>query len=260
MALRLVLPLLVLLAACAAPPAEQGLVSDGSAGASETEQRARARLHTELAASYFEIGNLNVALDEALVATRADPNYGPAFNVLAIVYARLKEDRLAEQNFDRALKINPVDSDANNNYGSFLCDRKREEEAIRHFLAALRNPLYQTPERSYINAGVCSRRRGDLTGAQDYFQLALKTRPNLPIAMYQLADIAFARGDTAAARAQLAQFFKLVANPGPETLWLGLRVSRKLGDTPAESSYAQQLRRNFPQSRETRALEAGQFE
>ncbi len=250
--------LLVMLAGCAAPQSEHSIAPDTSAG--DTEQRTRARVHTELAAGYFGVGNLNIALEEAMIATRADPTYGPAFNLLGMIYSGLKEDRLAEQNFEIAVKLNPLDSDANNNYGSFLCERKREDEALRYFLAALRNPLYQTPERSYVNAGICSRRKGDIAAAQDYLQRALQARPELPSALYQLADMAFAGGDAEGARGYLLRLAKVVPNPNAETLWLGVRIARRLGDSNGAASYAQRLRRNFPQSRETRLLTAGQFE
>jgi len=223
----------------------------------ESAERVRARVHTELAANYFELGNMPVALDEAKEAMRADPNFGPAHNVLGLVYGALKEDRLAEDSFRRALQINEFDSDANHNYGQFLCQRGREEEGIKHFLAATRNPLYQTPDRSYINAGVCARRRGDTAGAEDYFQQALKRRPDQPQALFNMADMAYARGDFAAARNYLGHFTK-VAAPNAEVLWLGVRVERRLGDRNSEASYALQLRRNFPDSKEARALASGE--
>jgi type IV pilus assembly protein PilF len=45
-----------------------------------------------------------------------------------------------------------------------------------------------------------------------------------------------------------------------EALWLGVRVERRLGDRNSEASYALQLRNKFPNSREARALVAGQYE
>ena len=250
--------LLALAAGCATEQQTSAYKPEASTMGEEPEARTRARIHTELASGYFELGNLGVALEEANEAMRADPTYGPAYNVSALIHADLKEDRLAEQQFERALRLNPVDSDANNNYGLYLCQRKREEDGIRHFLAALRNPLYQTPERSYVNAGLCSRRRGDLAGAQEYFERALKVRPDQPQALYQLGDILYARGDYAQARSYVSRASQVL--PSPETLWLALRLERKLGDRNAEASYAAQLRRGYPESREARALAAGQFE
>ena len=237
---------------------DSGRQSSSPAG-NESADRMRARVHTELAGGYYELGNIGVALEEVKEALSADSNYGPAHNIAGLVYSLLKDDRMAEQSFQRALEINSSDSDANNNYGEFLCQRKREEEAIRYFMAAVRNPLYQTPERSFVNAGMCARRRGDLAGAENYFQLALKLRPSQPQALYQMADLSFSRGDDNGARTYLGRLTQS-SQVGPEVMWLGVRVSRRLRDRNSEASYALQLRNKFPNSPEARALSAGQYE
>ncbi|HSC95126.1 MAG TPA: type IV pilus biogenesis/stability protein PilW [Burkholderiales bacterium] len=250
----------LVLSACATEPAdESGLRPTIPTTGNESDARMRARIHTELAANYFEIGNVGVALEEIKEALRADANYGPAHNVAGLVYAQLKEDRLAEESFERALSINPSDPDAHHNYGMFLCQRKQEKEAIRHFMLAVRNPLYPTPDRSYVNAGICARRSGDMAGAAEYFQLALKIRPNQPQALYQMADLAYARGDYGETKRYLGRLTQ-VAPATAEALWLGVRVERRLGDRNSEASYALQLRNRFPNSREAGALRAGQYE
>lgn len=246
------------LGGCVGPapsPFAQPTVKPNTSGEEDT-MRTRARVHTELAAGYFELRSLSIALSEVQQAIRAEPGYGPAYNVAGLIYAELREDRLAQENFERALRINPVDSDANNNYGRFLCDRRREAEAIRYFLAALGNPLYQNRERSYLNAGVCLRRQGDLVAAEDYFLRALKVAPFEPQALYQLADLEYTRGSYPRAKDYLVRLEK-VTQPSAEVLWLALRTERKLGDRNAEASYGQQLRRQFPDSKEARALLAG---
>ena len=140
-----------------------------------------------------------------------------------------------------------------------MCQRKREAESIQYFLAALRNPLYQNPDRTYVNAGLCARRQGDLAGAEQYFLSALKLRPAQPQALYQAADLTYARGDYAAAKQYLERYAQ-VAQANAEVLWLGLRVERKLGNRTSEESYAYRLRSNFPESKEAQALLAGQYE
>jgi type IV pilus assembly protein PilF len=241
------------------PSSDSGLNPENPTTGEVAQERSRARIHTELAAGYMEMGNLGVALEEIKEAHRSDPAYGAAYSVGGLIYAALKEDRLAEQSFQRALAINSNDHDANHNYGSFLCDRKREAEAIKYFLAAVRNPLYQNPDRSYVNAGLCSRRAGNDADAAEYFAAALKVRPAEPQALYQLADLAYAKGDTATAKSLLVRLTQAgVATP--EVLWLGARVERRLGDRNAEASYARQLRNRYPNSAEARALSAGRFE
>ena len=225
----------------------------------ESDELTRARIHTELAAGYLELGNYGVALQEAGEALRADPNFAPAFSVLGLIYMELRDDKAAEANFQRALRIGPQDSDVNNNFGWFLCQRKREQESIKYFLAALRNPLYATPDKSWVNAGVCARQSGDLVAADDYFQKALKLRPAQPQALLQLADMAYKRKNYPEAKAYLVRIQR-DAEPPPEMLWLSLRVERALGDRNAEASLGFQLRKNYPESREARALAAGQYE
>jgi len=247
----------LIVAGCAGTGTETASYAPQSGG--DSEAQTRARVHAELASGYLELGNYGVALQEAGEALKADPNYGPAFNVLGLVYMGLRDDKAAESNFQRALRINALDSDANNNYGWFLCQRKRERESVKYFLAALRNPLYTTPEKSWANAGICARMAGDLIAAEDYFQMALKLRPNQLQALLQMADMAYKNKNYAGAKAYLVRLGG-DAPQTPELLWLALRVERALGDRNAEASLAFQLRRNFPNSREVSALSAGRYE
>lgn len=237
-----------------APQPTQSTTSDTDADA-----RGRARLHTELAAGYLELKNLAVALEEAGIAQRADPTYAPAYNVAGMIYAELRNDAMAEQNFQQALRINRRDPDSNNNYGTFLCQRKREAEGIRYFMAAVSDPLYQYPDRSYVNAGLCARRRGDLAEAEGYFVGALKFQPNQIQALYQLADLSYLKGNFSEARGFL-QRLSPVSSSSPEILWLMLRTERRAGGGNALDSLAHQLRTNFPNSKEAQALAAGQFD
>lgn len=248
------------LAGCAGiAPESADLQPTVNTSGNESDARNRARIHTELAAGYFELGNLGVALEEVRIAQQSDSSYASVYNVAGLVYAALKDDRRAEENFNRALGIAPADPDINNNFGQYLCQRKRELEGIKYLLTAVQNPLYQAPERSLVNAGICARRRGDDAAAQEFFQRAATLRPNQPQALYQLADLAYAASNFAAAQGYLRRLAQVAAG-NAEVLWLGLRVERKLGNVNGEASYAQQLRKNFPESREAAALQAGRFE
>jgi type IV pilus assembly protein PilF len=51
-----------------------------------------------------------------------------------------------------------------------------------------------------------------------------------------------------------------VTQPNAESLWLALRVERRLGARAAEQSYAIQLRRRFPNSSEFLDLQRGNYE
>ena len=166
---------------------------------------------------------------------------------------QIKEDAQATLNFERALRLAGTDPDINNNYGWFLCERGRHAESIRFFMAAVRSPLYANVDRSLVNAGVCSRRRGDNAEAMRFFEQALGLRSNQPVALFNLADLSFASGRAQEARVFLNRLMQAAA-PTAEVLWLGVRIERALDDRQAEALYAQQLRRLFPGAPETQLL------
>lgn len=223
------------------------------------DARNRAKLHTELASLYYSRGNMGVALEELRVAVAADAAYAPAHGMFGVVYQELKENRLAEESFERALRLAPADPDINHNFGLFLCQSQREQDSIRYFMNAVSNPLYATPWRSYAAAGQCTMRTNNLKQAEDFLQRALKMDPDDPTATLQMGQVRFRQGALGDARRYVSRFNKL-ANPTAESLWLALRIERRLGQRIAETSYANQLRRRFPGSPEYQALQRGEFD
>ena len=222
----------------------------------ESKLEARARSHTELGAAYFQQNKLEIALDEFKYAAEIDPNYAQAYNGLGLVYAALGEDAKADGNFKKAIQVEPRNSESHNNYGSFLCARKRYDESITHFLEAVKNPLYATPNLAYANAGICSVRKNDTKNAEIYLSKALQIEPLTHPAATQLADIQLKRGDATTANKTLQN--ALLDYPGPDTLWLGIKIARALEDKNSEASFALQLRQQYPNSEQARMLLSGQ--
>jgi type IV pilus assembly protein PilF len=237
----------------------QGAQQAVSAQPAESEQQQRAKVHTELGSLYMLDGRSAIALEEARIALSADPNYAPAYNLLGLTHMVLNESRLAEENFQKALRLAPGDPEISNNYGWFLCQNGREQLSIGHFMAAAKNPLYTVPTKPYTNAGICSLRLKDDKAAQDYLLTALQLSPTNTQALFWLADIAYRQGRHAEARQWTADIEKMM-EPTAEVIWLALRIERKLGNREAEARYATQLRRRFPGSPEQRMLSQGQYD
>lgn len=248
-----------IVAGCATPAAEEPVADTGTIVGEVGDPRNRARIHTELAALYYARGNMAVALEELRIAASADPNYAIAHSMFGLVYMELRENQLAQASFERALRLSPSDPDINHNYGWFLCQTGRAADSIKYFLQAIRNPLYPAPWRSYAAAGTCSLRNNNAKDAEEFFQRALKLEPDEPASLLQLGEIRYRQGSLEEARKLVSRFNKLV-EPTPESLWLALRVERKLGERVAESSYANQLRRRFPGSREYQQLQRGEYD
>ncbi len=223
------------------------------------DARTRAKLHTELGSLYLQSGNLAVALEELTIAISIDPDYAKAYGTRGLADFHVREMAFADQDFRRALSLDANDPEINNNYGWFLCQIGRGKEAMEFFQRAMKNPLYETPEKAYLNAGACYARLGDLASAEDYVQHSLRIAQGNAQALLQLASINYRRGHLEQAKQELADLLRN-QEPSAEALWLGVRIERRLGDRVAEARYAGQLRRKFPLSPEAQELLRNNFE
>lgn len=255
--------LTLLLAACATAPGGVAPNAQAERPLSDlvptTASEARAKVHVELGMAYLQAGRFDVALDEAAVALDESASYAPAFHLKGLVYMLVEDNRQADSNFRQALSQAPGDPDFNNSYGWFLCTQGRESDGLERLALAARNPYYRTPTRSYTNAGLCHLRTGDDAAAVIQFQRAVDADPSNAQALYNLASIAYRQGDFAGARAHLIRLHQQ-SNPTPESVWLGLRTERRLGNTEAEASYAAQLRSRFGSSPEFQLMQQGKYE
>lgn len=255
---------LVLLAAfvagCAGNPSQQSASELPVSQQTTTgEAQARAKAHAELGKAYFQSGNLAVALQEARIAIEADPGYAPAYNLMGLIHMLLQENGPAQANFEKAISLAPGDPEVANDYGLFLCRNGREREAIQQFMTAVKNPLYKTPTRPYTNAGLCALRMKDDKSAEEYFQRAAMADGSNATPLFQLADIAFRRGDYYNAKKYIAEVHR-INEPDAESLWLALRIERKIGDRQAEAGFSSQLRRKFAGTPQHQLLMQGKYE
>lgn len=153
--------------------------SSGPAGADTAKATTadplnRARIHTELAALYYQQGSMKTALDELANATRIDPDYAPAYSMLGLVYMQLGERNPANASFQKAVVLAPGDPEIRNNYGLFLCDTQQYPSGLTQLNMALANPLYATPAKALVTAARCARQMGDDALANSYRQRALQ--------------------------------------------------------------------------------------
>jgi type IV pilus assembly protein PilF len=229
---------------------------NGPVPQSQSGVKSSAKVHTELAGLYFERAQMGIALQEIELALQSDRNYAPAYHVRGLIHMTLREDKEAEDDFVQSLRLDKMDSEAHNNFGWFLCQRGREQESIPHFMAALKNPLYNTPERAYLNAGLCYQKQGKSADAEEFLMRALVVQPEMGQAMQALAELKFAQGDYVTAKKYIAA--QKNENLTAGQILLAVRIERNLRNANAEASYAMQLRQRFPDSREAQLLMRGE--
>lgn len=220
------------------------------------DARRRAELRTQLASEYYQRGNFVVALEETRQAEKSDSSYYQAYNVRALVYMELREDALARQAFEKALSLAPNDPDVMNNFGWFLCLRGEPDRGMGYFRRVQADPLYATPEKALLNAGLCARINGRNAEAEDFLRRAVVFKPDLAGALYSLAELTFEKGSIKESENYLNRYMRL-GEPTLSALVLGVKIARAQGDKVAEDSMMQQLRRRFPDAPQTRELQQG---
>ena len=139
-----------------------------------------------------------------------------------------------------------------------LCQQGRYPEAQRAFDVAMQSPLYAGRAKTLMAQGVCQARAGRLTEAERSLAQSYELDAANPITGFNLANILFQRGDF-----NRAQFYIRRLNnsefANAETLWLGIKVERRMNDDVAMSQLGEQLRKRFAQSREAASYDRRAF-
>jgi type IV pilus assembly protein PilF len=172
---------------------------------------------------------------------------------MALLLWRLKDNAGAERYFRRALHASGANSDTWNNFGVFLCETGKLDDADDAFKRALEDPLYKTPAEANINAGMCQMRKPSPKAAERYFRAALDINPAQPQALLELAKLTYNDGRSLSARAFIQRYFS-VAPETPASLLLANKIEGVLGNNDAEASYAVKLRGKFPDAPEVAQL------
>ena len=212
-----------------------------------------AATYVQLGMHYFREGEYKAALIKLRRALEIDPKSADAHGAIAILYEQMGNLDLAGEHYQQAVQANPNNPGLHNNYGTFLCKANRLEEAESHFLTAIKDPLYDTPEIAYTNAGICLRQKNDLAGAEKHFRSALQANARFPDALSQMVRLSYEQRNYLSARAFL-QRYQIERELDASLLWLAILIEQALGDSRSMESYMLSLRTQHPDSAEARQL------
>ncbi len=233
--------LTLILSGCSGSNVREGVDSEKAAAA-----------NAKLGLQYMLQGNDDVAMEKLKRALKFDSTNAQAHHYIAELYHRLGRDDLADEHFHDAIYYHEGDdSTLFNNYGAFLCGQDRFDDGEEQFRKVLDNPVYPRRDQVYENMGLCQERKPDLDKAEEYLRKALKMNPRLPKSLLAMARISLEKENHLSARAYL-QRFQAIARPTPESLWLGIRVERVLGDKNALASYGLMLKNEYPNAPQTK--------
>lgn len=229
------------------------LIGCASTAPTAVDQQAIARKaaesNTSLGLEYMNRGQFEVALGKLKKAVAADPGYAPGHTVLAALYGRIGELELAGKHYRKAYEADPSDGDVNNNYGVYLCQVKKANQATPHFLKALDDPFYRSPAVALSNAGSCAMSQDKLNEANDFLRRALSYDPKFPDALLTMSRLSFLQKEYLKSRAFM-QRYEAGTSHSAETLLLAFQMESALGDQTAANTYRQALNNNFPDSKQ----------
>lgn len=228
------------------------LVALAAAGCTTAAQRAErrnaAQINTQLGVNYARQGQYDLAVEKLQRAIERQADYAPAHSALAVIYQARGESEAAEKEYRRALALDSNDPTVKNNFGVFLCERGKADEARRYFMDVVNDVRYPTPEEAWTNAGICAKKQNPELAERD-FREALRVKPDYRDALAQMAVLSFEKQDFLRARAFL-QRYDLKLSATPELLSVAARTEMALGDREGANEFARRIVQEFPESKE----------
>lgn len=212
--------------------------------------------HLKLGLQYLRQNNLRSSRFHFNKALKIDAKFAGAYAGLAELMLREGDADRAEQFFKKSIGLNAEYALVRNNYGSFLFQRKRYDEALKQFILAANNLDYDRRPMAFVNTGLSHVRLGDLDSAEAAFVRALNLDLNMSRAFLEMSDIAYIKGEYPAAN-QLMSRYQHSGSPTPRSLLLQIKIARKLDDKNQESSARLALKNLYPRSDEFRTLSQG---
>jgi len=228
-----------------------GCVTEETGGQKSATQSQKLQAFLELARGYLEKRDYTNAKRPLEQALKVDPTSAEAHVLMASVYVADGDTQLAEREYKDALRSEPRNAMAQNNYGTFLFGEGRYKDAAQHLKIAANDPSYGRRGQAYENLGLTQLKLNQPADAEQSFLRALMLNSAQPRSALELADLYFKAGDFTRCKQYFAMF-NAMARPTPRSLWLGVRLSRVLDDQDQLSSYALALKNLFPDSPEYR--------
>lgn len=214
----------------------------------------RASVLASLGVAYLQKGEPRMAVAELEKAVALDAKSIDAYSTLGLAYQQLEQPELAEKAFKKALSVNAKSSEVLNNYGVFLYNQRRLDEAESHLRRALRDPLYATPHYALVNLARVANARGDKAAARQHLERALHLMPKYYPALLEIAQVDYADGKIDAAWAAVSQVLVMAPDDADALLVAG-QIAKDRANIPVARQYLQLVVDKAPFSPQARAAQ-----
>jgi type IV pilus assembly protein PilF len=203
------------------------------------------RDYIQLATGYIEQGDMPNARRHLNNAAAIDSNNSEVFALWGLVYSREGEPDLADESFRRALRVNPGNSQARNNYAAFLFAEERFEDAYSQLEEVVEDTTYSGRAQAFENLGLAALRLERASDAEYAFGRAVQLNDRQLRSSLELANINLQKQDALQARAYYRNYLTLlqlyrIANSA-RGLWIGIQLENALGNADTVRQYGTQL-------------------
>jgi type IV pilus assembly protein PilF len=224
-----------------------GCVSSGDVDPMRTDKgRDEARdAYIQLGIGYLQQGASGRAKVPLKKALDLDPASADAHAALALVFQVEMEPKLADEHYRKALSQRGDDARLLNNYGSFLFEQKRYEEARERYQQAAQDTLYPERSRVFENLGLTALELKQRDQAKMYFQRSLRLNSRQPKALMEMAQMSYEDKAYVPARGYYDSYSALVEQDA-RSLLLGTRLATIFEDRDKAASLGLQLKRLYP--------------
>lgn len=212
--------------------------------------------YVQLAIGYLSQGQNEQAKEPLIKALKINSKDAEANHVLAIVFQREMEPKLAEEYYKKSLSESPNNARILNNYGGFLYDQQRYKDAYEAFTKAAEDNMYVERSRVFENLGMTALKMNDRPKARENFERALRMNAQRPVALLEMAQFSFDDQMYAEALGYYQGYLQL-APQSPRSLMLGIRLAQHFNNKDEEASYALMLEKLYPSSAENQEYRAG---
>lgn len=216
--------------------------------------------YTQLGLGYIKQGKYDIARARLNRALEINSDYAPANNAMALLLQSEQEPEAAEEYFLKSISLDDEFSQGQYNYGMFLMQNKRYDEACQFLNNAARDVEYPQRGKASQNLGLCYYRQGEIELAISTYERALKSqRFNAPI-LVNLSTLLFEVKRYEESDSYYVRFLRMVerkqSKHSSNSLWLGIKLAQHFEENDKVKKLASELKRDFPKSKEYQLYKA----
>lgn len=221
----------------------------------EAPETARVKAQIDLARGYLSENSYQRARRPLEKALEIDSRSVEAHVLKAIIHQREEEFALAEKHYKLALRYDPDNAQALNNYGGFLYSQGRVKAALVPLRKSVKDTAYSARAQAFVNLGLVEASLENTEAAKKAFERSLMLNSRQAQPHLELADIYYTSGNVMRA-ADHYGLFRSSARQTARSLCLGVRIAADLELEDELSSLRLALKNLYPGSQEARTCEA----